>query len=214
MYSYRSYYAIFSSLFGGLTIFSVILILLLVSLIIVYIVANWKLFKKAGKHGWESIVPIYRYWVLTEIADLNWWWFLLFIINFSFKMQIGNLSFSVNICNFLVSFVCFYNIARKFGKDRTTSVFAGIFPFIFVLIFGFSRNEVYDSNIPVSKNGIFGNPDNGNNYDIIRSTNSVDNSNNNVGKDEPASHEYSFCSNCGTKLSRDMKFCSNCGKEK
>ena len=87
------------------------------------------------------------------------------------------------------------------------------------LIFGFSRNEVYDANIPVSKNGIFGTPEV--NYDNNGSsgatgTNNEQNMTNTVqkGNNTPVNKEkVNFCGNCGTKLNSDTKFCPNCGKE-
>lgn len=218
MFLYRDYDVIFSGLFGGLAIFSMILILLIIALLVVYIVATWKMFKKSGKGGWESIVPFYSSWVLVEIAGLNWWWFLLFILGIILKVEFYNFSLSFNIFGFLASFICYYNIARKFGKDKTTAVFAGIFSFIFVLIFGFSKNEVYDASIPVSKNGILGSPgsdtNSSNNYDraVTPSTTFVDGKNDSSIFDEKSA-DHSFCGNCGTKLSKDMLFCPNCGKE-
>ena len=44
------------------------------------IIYTWKLFKKAGKGGWESLIPFYNKWVLVEISESNWWWFLLLVI--------------------------------------------------------------------------------------------------------------------------------------
>ena len=31
------------------------------------LVAEWRLFTKAGKHGWAVLIPIYNVWVLFEI---------------------------------------------------------------------------------------------------------------------------------------------------
>lgn len=203
------------------------IMILLAPFIIISIIAKWKLFKKVGRNGWESLIPIYDSWVLVEIAGLNWCWFLLLVFNFSFSGEIEGFKMAINMCGFLGNFNCYYNIARRFGKDKTTSIFAGIFPFIFILIFGFSKNEVYDINIPVSINGIFGGEEhdygNNSNYhddmnkynndsvnqqvndeNMRQSTNSVDNDN----------REYSYCGNCGLKLDKDVNFCPNCGREK
>lgn len=35
---------------------------------IVLIVADWKIYTKAGYEGWKSIVPIYNTYILYEIA--------------------------------------------------------------------------------------------------------------------------------------------------
>ena len=45
-------------------------VVLIIYLIIcaVLIVADWKLFTKAGKPGWASIIPFYNIWVLYQIV--------------------------------------------------------------------------------------------------------------------------------------------------
>ena len=134
----------------------VLIVLLVLALIVFVFVGNWKMFKKAGKNGWECIVPIYGYYVLTEIADLNWWWFLLAISD-SIIDILGNdkLSALANLVSLFASFNIYYNIAKKFKKENGTAVLCGIFSFIYIPIFGYSKNEVYDKNIVVNKNGIF-----------------------------------------------------------
>ena len=200
---------ILSGIFGGAIIFGVILLLLFLPLIIISIIAYWKLFQKAGKPGWYSIIPFYSNWVLIEIAGLNWWWFLLMILNVVLSFEIDGLSFAISICGFLASFNCYYNISKKFNKDDTFSIFAGIFNFIFVLILGLSKKEVYDNNVAVSPNGIFGKINN-NNGDNINNNNYTYTKNN--GSDD--NKNVSYCGNCGTKLNVDAKFCPNCGTEK
>ena len=44
------------------------------------IISLWKIFKKAGKPGWASIVPIYNVIVLIESAGLSLWYLLLLFI--------------------------------------------------------------------------------------------------------------------------------------
>lgn len=217
---YSDYGWLSSILGGGFIIF----IVLLITIIILGLIAYWKMFKKADRKGWESLIPIYSYWVLIEISGLNWWWFLLLAIDVIFRIEIEGLTFAANICGFLGGFNCYYNIARRFGKDKTTSIFAGIFPFIFVFIFAFSKNEVFDRSIPVSLNGIFdapndnvGNTVNQNSYDYTTSQNSnneVNESTNSVDIDNNNLQEYSYCGDCGLKLDKDVKFCPNCGRKK
>lgn len=219
-YNYDVFDSVFALLGGGLIVIGI----LIIGLVVVEIIAYWKIFKKAGKNGWESIVPIYSYFVLVEIAGLNWWWFLLIIIDCVLQVEIEGLTFALNICGFLASFNCYYNIARRFGKDKTTSIFAGIFPFIFVLIFAFTKNDKYDASIPVSVNGIFGTVYS--NVGSNQSTENVDNESNNIeaineNNDNELSidkdiskQEHSYCGNCGLKLDSDVRFCPNCGKEK
>ena len=55
------------------------LIIIGIAILILYIVGYIKLFKKAGRNGWEAIIPFYNNWVLVEISELSWWWFLILI---------------------------------------------------------------------------------------------------------------------------------------
>lgn len=211
---YTDYDNLFSGLLGGMSVLLIILLIVLIALVVAMVIANWKMFKKAGKGGWECIVPVYSYWVLTEIAGLEWWWFLLAIVD-SIVSLLGleDLDALANLVSLFASFNIYYNIARKFNKNKSTAVCAGIFSGIFILIFGFSKNEVYNANIPVSKNGIFGTPEdsfnnNNNGYaqnNTTQSTESVDINN--------VNQEYSFCRSCGTKLDKNIRFCPNCGIE-
>lgn len=157
-----NYYTYYDSKFANLFVeIGTILIILLIAFAIVTIIANWKIYKKAGKGGWECIVPIYGYWVLNEIAGLEWWWFLLTMIDDIVSLLgLDDLSAIANLVSLFANFNIYYNIAIKFNKNKSYAICAGIFSGIFTLIFGFSKNEVYNANIPVSKNGIFGTPKN------------------------------------------------------
>src|SRR5476649_299592 len=72
----------------------VALIVVYCLIILVCIVAMWKIYTKAGKPGWASIIPIYNIIVLLEIVGKPVWWFLLFFIpcvNFVFIIWTYNL---------------------------------------------------------------------------------------------------------------------------
>jgi hypothetical protein len=63
----------FAAMFGALMIpFFIIYIVL--------IIANWKIYEKAGKPGWAAIIPIYNIVVLLEIVGKPVWWIILFLI--------------------------------------------------------------------------------------------------------------------------------------
>ncbi len=49
---------------------------------ILMIISMWKIYVKAEKPGWASIVPIYQILVLLEIIGKPWWWLLLYLIPF------------------------------------------------------------------------------------------------------------------------------------
>ena len=54
----------------------------MLGIVAVLIIGMWKVFTKAGKPGWASIVPIYNVMVMAEIAGKPNWWGLLCLIPF------------------------------------------------------------------------------------------------------------------------------------
>ena len=62
---------------GVAVVFILMFILVVFAICIVMIIAEWKLFKKAGQPGWAAIVPFYNAYVLTKITWGNGWLFLL-----------------------------------------------------------------------------------------------------------------------------------------
>lgn len=190
----------FVGLLTGLGIFAIILVILVLALAIVCIVAQWKLFKKAGKKGWEAIIPFYSTWVLIEIAGLNWWYFLLAISGSILSLLgIEGLGFITNIAGWFVNFLCFYNLAKKTKQNEILYGILGIFiSYVPILILGFSNKITFDNSIEVSPNGIIGDK---------KTTN-----NNNTTNTQTQGQER-YCLGCGQKLGNNVKFCENCGKK-
>lgn len=72
----------------------------IVILIIYNIIVRWRIYKKAGKNGWSSLIPIYRDVVMYKICDVSPWvlllvlvpivgWFALAIINIYTKFTLA-----------------------------------------------------------------------------------------------------------------------------
>ena len=103
-----------------------VLLMLPLILIVVSIVALWKLLTKAGKPGWASIIPIYNSLVLIYIAGKPMWWFLLMFIP---------------IVNIVISVMVFIGLAKNFGRGAGTVIGLIFLPFIFMLILGLGSAE-------------------------------------------------------------------------
>lgn len=65
------------------------------------IICVWKIYTKAGKPGWASIVPIYNILVLLEIVGRPWWFLLLML---------------VPVVNVVISIMIIFDEAKVFGK--------------------------------------------------------------------------------------------------
>jgi hypothetical protein len=92
------------------------------------IVSNWIIFEKAGRKGWESIVPIYSTVVFFKIIGKSLW-NLLWILTF-----IGTIVLVVKVCS---------GLAKSFGKSSGFAWGLALFPIIFQAIIAFDKSIVY-----------------------------------------------------------------------
>ncbi len=86
------------------------------------IAGTWRVYTKAGQHGWASIIPFYNIWVLLKIVGRPGWWLVLFLIP---------------LVNIITALVVLYDLCLSFGK--TAAFLVGLFflGFIFYPILGF-----------------------------------------------------------------------------
>lgn len=90
---------------------------------IVMIVALWKLYAKAEKPGWASIVPIYNLFVMLEMIGKPAWWIILFFIPGA---------------NAVVGILMTYHFVKCFGKPGSHVLLALFFGLIYFPYLAFS----------------------------------------------------------------------------
>ena len=124
-----------AALGGVMLIFVLIIMVVAFAAAILQIVAMWKLFKKAGKQGWFSIVPVYNVIVLFEIIGYKWYYIFLFLLGCI--PIVGQLALAV--------FSIHYNVklSKAFGKDVGYGIGLAFLPVVFMPIFAFSKNINY-----------------------------------------------------------------------
>lgn len=116
--------------FGGMMLFS--------SLIGIFmIVCMWKIFTKAGKEGWKSIIPIYNIIVLLEIVELPIWYIVLYIIPF---------------INIYALFKTYIELAHKFGKSTGFGVLMIFFGIVCFPILAFDSSTYQGGNYSETTN--------------------------------------------------------------
>ncbi|MDO7873581.1 DUF5684 domain-containing protein [Hymenobacter sp. ASUV-10] len=94
---------------------AIIIGIIYLALIILTIAGIWKLFEKAGKPGWASIIPIYSTIVMQEIVGRETWKIILLFI------PIVNIYFLLTLLS---------SFAKSYGKG-------GVGNFILLLFFGY-----------------------------------------------------------------------------
>ena len=127
----------------GLAIFISIMFLIVVAWTVVY---RWKLFQKAGKNGWEAIIPIYSDWVLYEISGFPGWLVFAGLISFiPFVKYVAPFAFIA------LSLVASISICKKFNKTGGFWVLVWLLPVVGYPILAFGKDK-YDSTKGEQKN--------------------------------------------------------------
>ena len=97
-----------------------------IAICVLGIVAMWKIFTKAGKPGWASIIPVYNIIVLFQVCGMNPLMILLMLIP---------------VANVIVAIMMNIKLANKFGKGGGFAAGLIFLNFIFMLILAFGDAE-------------------------------------------------------------------------
>lgn len=119
------------SIIGWVVTFLGIILLISTAFIIFSIIYNWKIYKKAGKHGWEAIIPIYNLIVKFEFLNIPTWFLFLIIIP---------------AANVALPIIIGINMAKKFGKDGGFAVGLILLPIVFYPVLAFGNAEYHPEN--------------------------------------------------------------------
>lgn len=109
---------------------------------VIVIIGLWKVFEKAGKPGWASLIPIYNTIILLEIIGKPMIWILWLLI------PCVNIIFGIWALNLL---------NKSFGKSEGYTVGTIIFPYIFIPLLGFGDAKYLGPSAAEARNGGFGN---------------------------------------------------------
>lgn len=123
MYDYDAYDVAAAAVGTGVfLVYSVIIIVILV----LTLVAMWKIFVKAGKPGWACLIPFYNAYCLYDIAWGSGWLFLL-----TFIPCVGT----------VVAIIMLFKLAKAFGQGTAFGFGLLFLNTIFVLILGLGKAE-------------------------------------------------------------------------
>lgn len=105
-----------------------VMLLVCFAILIVLLVAAWKLYVKAGKPGWAAIVPFYNIWVMGEIiyGSSNAWKCLLMLLP-----GIGG----------IFGWLFLFRFAQVFGKEILFCVLNIFFPYIIMPMMAFGSDN-------------------------------------------------------------------------
>ena len=107
---------------GGSMIGLLIGLVIELGLIAFFIACGWKIFTKAGKPGWASIIPFYNYMVQCEIIGKGQFWWLWMLVPF----------YGIYIAILMVN-----GLAKSFGKDTGFVIGLLLLPIVFIPMLAF-----------------------------------------------------------------------------
>lgn len=129
-----------------LTVFTVLLTTIATAILIYQIVGTWKIFSKAGRSGWASLIPIYNIYMVSNIVFGNISFFIatmvLWIVTLAGRFSgIGGLSILVKLASLALYIVYNIKLAKAFGKSIGFTVGLVLLPQVFIPILGFGNSE-------------------------------------------------------------------------
>ena len=136
-YSTTPYYTTANSsvgmgFFEGFALF--LLALIVIACLVLTVIGQWKIFKKAGKDGWKSLIPIYNTYTMLQILNMEP---MLCLLNF------------VPGALFMLSIVMSVKLAKSFKKGTGFAIGLILLGPIFVMILGFGPAKY--TQLPSSK---------------------------------------------------------------
>ncbi len=110
-------------------VFGSVMMLVMFAVLTLMIVGMWKLFEKAGRPGWASIVPFYNTYVMLEIAGRPTWWFAVILL--------------VPVAQTVFSIILAIDFVKSFGKSLGYAVLSIVFPFVIYPVMAWDAQTRY-----------------------------------------------------------------------
>lgn len=111
---------------GAAALFSGTFLVVALVVTVVLIIANWKIYTKAGEPGWGCIIPFYSQYLLFKIAWGDGRLFLLTLIP---------------VAGWIVALIALYKLCVAFGHGAGFFLGMLFLSPIFMLILGFGSSE-------------------------------------------------------------------------
>lgn len=117
------------------------------------IMAVWRIFKKAGRHGWEGLIPIYNFFcALIVIFGDQWGKYLLFYIGFIVLEFFLSAALGLNVFTIIILYILGLGIvlklgitiSRRFGHGWGYAILQLFIPLLFILIYGWGKDQYHE----------------------------------------------------------------------
>jgi len=170
---------------GIIVILGFIFFLIPIAVAVFSIISLWYVLKKAGKEGWEALVPVYNWIVLLEITGLPMWYVALFFVPF------GNVYAMVRV---------YLELAKTFKQSTGFAIGLIFLCPVFLGILAFNKQITYEApqSFATTYCSNCGSKINSDDKFCVSCGSKVE-------------RPKDVCLNCGNKIKKDDKFCTHCG---
>lgn len=135
---------------------------------VLFIIAGWRIFEKAGEKGWKALIPLYNMYIMYKIVGMkNWFWGMIALTVIvstittidgfvgltsikdvelqTFDFQGHLVTFITLLINFFINIyvLCVYGwrTSKIFGHGKGWATGLVILPNIFWLMLGFGKSK-------------------------------------------------------------------------
>ena len=119
---------------------------------VLLVIANWKIFTKAGEAGWKSIIPIYNGYILYKISWKPMWFWISLVLGVVVGIcnaitqsneiaAVAVIAVIANIANLIVTIGSLYKLSKSFGHGVGYTIGLIVLNPIFTLILGLGSSE-------------------------------------------------------------------------
>jgi hypothetical protein len=131
-----------------------VFVLVVIAWYVLLVIANWKIFTKAGEAGWKSIIPIYNGYILYKISWKPMYFFLnILLVVISVCLSgvtdssiIAAVAWIVTVAMFAMNVILWYKLAKAFGHGIGFTIGLFLLNPIFMLILGLGSSQYVGNN--------------------------------------------------------------------
>ena len=138
---------------AALGVIAIIFVIIGLAAGVLLLIGLYKMFKKAGRNGYEGLIPLHNTFVLFEISGINPIWILGIVFGglVSIIPILGSLAFAV----FTIFVEVWLNtrLAKAFGKTTGFGVLMFFFPYVMYPVLGFGNAQYVGFNKVENKPG-------------------------------------------------------------
>ena len=127
-YMHNTVEPVSSSIVTTLIMASMVIIwLIFIAILVFTVIGMWKVFEKNKMPGWYAVIPGFNIWKYLELSEIPGWTMFL------------------PYANVVFIFIASYRISIKMGKNMVFGIINAFYPFVGLMILGFSSAMPIDS---------------------------------------------------------------------